>query len=58
MNELVWQHLKLCPRGNPDDTIADAALAVREGAIAWLGAAANYRLNMPLGRAKICAARG
>jgi imidazolonepropionase len=41
MNELVWQHLHLCPRGNPDDTIADAALAVREGKIAWLGPAGN-----------------
>jgi imidazolonepropionase len=41
MNELVWQHLHLCPRGNPGDTIADAALAVCEGKIAWLGPAGD-----------------
>ncbi len=39
MSDLIWQHLNLCPAGNPDDTIADAALAVRDGKIAWLGAA-------------------
>jgi imidazolonepropionase len=39
MNERVWQHLQLCPRGNPDDSIADAALAVRDGKVAWLGPA-------------------
>jgi imidazolonepropionase len=35
--ERVWQGLHLCPRGNPDETIADAALAVREGVVEWLG---------------------
>ena len=39
MNERVWHHLNLCPHGNPDETIADAALAVRDGVIAWVGAA-------------------
>lgn len=38
MNDLVWQHLDLCPHGSPDDTIADAALAVRDGTLAWVGA--------------------
>ncbi len=37
MNERLWEHLHLCPRGDPDDTIADAALAVREGRIEWFG---------------------
>ncbi len=37
MSERVWQHLHLCPHGDPDDTIVDAALAVRAGRIEWLG---------------------
>lgn len=37
MNELIWQHLHLCPRGDPDETIVDAALAVRDGVLAWAG---------------------
>jgi imidazolonepropionase len=41
MKDTVWQHFHLCPQGNPDDTIADAALAVRGGKIAWLGAACD-----------------
>ncbi|HEV3106658.1 MAG TPA: imidazolonepropionase [Trinickia sp.] len=41
MNELVWHNLHLCARGNPDETIADAALAVHDGNVAWLGAAAD-----------------
>jgi imidazolonepropionase len=40
MKQTVWHHLKLCPQGDPDETIADAAIAVSEGRIAWLGAAA------------------
>jgi imidazolonepropionase len=47
MNDTVWQHLNLCPQGDPDDTIPDAAIAVRDGKVAWLGAAgqlpAEYR---------------
>lgn len=39
MSDLIWQHLNLCPSGDPDETIADAALAVRDGTIAWLGTA-------------------
>jgi imidazolonepropionase len=39
MKQTVWHHLKLCPQGDPDDTIADAAIAVQDGRIAWLGAA-------------------
>ncbi|RDU97173.1 imidazolonepropionase [Trinickia dinghuensis] len=39
MSDLVWQHLNLCPTGDPGESIADAALAVRDGKIVWLGAA-------------------
>lgn len=39
MSDLVWHHLNLCARGDPNETIADAALVVRDGDIAWLGAA-------------------
>ena len=39
MSEHVWRHLNLCPNGDPDASIEDAALAVRDGTIAWLGAA-------------------
>lgn len=39
MSDLVWQHLNLCASGDPDETIADAALVVRDGDIVWLGAA-------------------
>ena len=28
MNETVWQHLNLCPQGDPGDTTADAAIAL------------------------------
>jgi imidazolonepropionase len=38
MKQTVWHHLKLCPQGDPNQTIADAAIAVRDGQIAWLGA--------------------
>jgi imidazolonepropionase len=43
MNDLVWQHLHLCPRGDPEETIADAALAVRDGKLVWVGA----RIDLP-----------
>lgn len=43
MNDLVWQHLHLCPRGDPEETIADAALAVRDGKLVWVGA----RVDLP-----------
>ncbi|WP_028534800.1 imidazolonepropionase [Paludibacterium yongneupense] len=38
MSDAVWYHLNLCARGDVDDTVADAAIAVRDGRIAWLGA--------------------
>ncbi|WP_206996731.1 imidazolonepropionase [Trinickia mobilis] len=41
MNDTVWQHFHLCPQGDPDHTIRDAALAVRDGKVAWLGAASD-----------------
>ena len=37
MSDLVWQHLNLCPSGDPDEAISNAAMAVRDGKIAWLG---------------------
>ena len=39
MSDLVWQHLNLCPNGDPGESLLDAALAVRDGTIIWLGAA-------------------
>ena len=39
MKQTVWNHLKLCPQGDPNQTIDDAAIAVENGRIAWLGAA-------------------
>ncbi|CAB3767746.1 imidazolonepropionase [Paraburkholderia humisilvae] len=39
MKQTVWHHLKLCAHGDPHDTIADAAIAVQNGRIEWLGAA-------------------
>src|ERR1700744_2112605 len=41
MKQTVWHHLKLCPQGDPQQTLADAAIAVEDGRIAWLGAAAE-----------------
>ncbi|WP_323123278.1 imidazolonepropionase [Burkholderia alba] len=39
MKPILWHHLKLCPHGDPNDTIDDAALAVHgDGTIAWYGA--------------------
>jgi imidazolonepropionase len=40
-HELVWQGFHLCPRGDTEETIADAVLAVRDGTIAWLGRACD-----------------
>lgn len=39
MKQTVWNHLKLCAQGDPNQTIDDAAIAVENGRIAWLGAA-------------------
>jgi imidazolonepropionase len=39
MKQTVWHHLKLCAAGDPRDTLDDAAIAVCDGRIAWLGAA-------------------
>src|SRR5258707_270653 len=39
MKPTVWHDLNLCPHGDPDKTIADAAIAVQDdGTIAWVGA--------------------
>jgi imidazolonepropionase len=37
----VWHDLKLCPAGDPGHTIADAAIAVEDRRIAWIGAFAD-----------------
>ncbi|MEM5326203.1 imidazolonepropionase [Paraburkholderia sp. JHI2823] len=39
MKRTLWQNLKLCPHGDPGHTVENAALAVEDGKIAWLGAA-------------------
>jgi imidazolonepropionase len=39
MKQTVWNHLKLCAQGDPNQTIDDAAIAVENGCITWLGAA-------------------
>lgn len=41
MNQTVWHRLKLCAQGDPRDTLDDAVIAVDNGTIAWLGAAAD-----------------
>ncbi|GLU32462.1 imidazolonepropionase [Trinickia caryophylli] len=38
MTESIWQDMHLCPRGDLDETIQDAAMAVRDGKIVWVGA--------------------
>lgn len=41
MKQTLWHNLKLCAQGDPRETIDDAAIAVEDGSIAWLGAAAQ-----------------
>ncbi|WP_322033975.1 imidazolonepropionase [Paraburkholderia sp. J76] len=41
MKRTLWQHLKLCPQGDPGHAVENAAIAVEDGKIAWLGAAAE-----------------
>lgn len=41
MKQTVWHHLKLCAQGDPRHTVDDAAIAVENGKLAWLGAAAD-----------------
>ncbi|HXV07586.1 MAG TPA: imidazolonepropionase, partial [Burkholderiales bacterium] len=36
--EGLWHNAKLLPAGDPDGAIADGAMAVRDGRIAWIGA--------------------
>jgi imidazolonepropionase len=37
MKRTLWHNLKLCTNGDPDDAIDDAAIAVEDGKIVWLG---------------------
>ncbi len=42
MKSILWHNLKLCAHGDPNDTIADAAIAVNgDGTIAWTGRASD-----------------
>ncbi|MEM5318410.1 imidazolonepropionase [Paraburkholderia sp. JHI869] len=41
MKRTLWQNLKLCPHGDPGDIVENAAIAVEDGKIVWLGAAAE-----------------
>jgi imidazolonepropionase len=41
MKQTLWHNLKLCAQGDPRETIDDAAIAVEDGRVAWLGAAAQ-----------------
>ena len=45
MKQTVWHHLKLCPEGDPQHTLADAAIAVENGKIVWLGAASDLPVH-------------
>jgi imidazolonepropionase len=36
----IWHHARIAPGGNPEQTIHDAAIVVRNGVIAWIGNAA------------------
>ncbi|MCP3710816.1 imidazolonepropionase [Paraburkholderia sp. CNPSo 3274] len=41
MNRTLWQNLNLCPHGDPGHVVENATIAVEDGKIAWLGAAAE-----------------
>ncbi|MCX5545655.1 imidazolonepropionase [Paraburkholderia sp. CNPSo 3076] len=41
MKRTLWQNLNLCPHGDPGHVVENAAIAVEDGKIAWLGAAAG-----------------
>ena len=59
MKQTVWHHLKLCPQGDPQHTLADAAIAVRRRPDCM--ARRGERIagsTTPHGRAKTSAARG
>ncbi|MGQ5523382.1 imidazolonepropionase [Chitinimonas sp. PSY-7] len=35
--DAIWQNLHLCPSGDIDQTLPNAAIVVRQGKVAWLG---------------------
>jgi imidazolonepropionase len=47
----IWTNARIAPQGNPDQSIEHAALAVRDGLIAWLGSAdaipSEFAQHMP-----------
>jgi imidazolonepropionase len=44
MTDTVWHQLHLCPEGNPEQVIRDAAIVVHDGRIAWIGPEADVPL--------------
>jgi imidazolonepropionase len=44
MKRTLWHHLKLCAEGDPNRAMDDAAIAVEDGKIVWLGASSDVPL--------------
>jgi len=40
MNDGIWTNARISPAGNPEQMLEHAAIAVRDGVIAWIGSAA------------------
>ncbi|WP_308418095.1 imidazolonepropionase [Chitinimonas sp. BJB300] len=36
-HDAIWQNLHLCPAGDINETLTEAAIVVRDGKVAWLG---------------------
>lgn len=49
MKRTLWHNLRVCPAGDPNHTINDAAIAVENGEIARLGAHADLPGDMSEG---------
>jgi len=48
MKQTVWHNLKLCAQGDPRHTVDDAAIAVEDGKVAWLGASSDLPAQFAL----------
>lgn len=46
MKQTLWHNLKLCAQGDPRETLDDAAIAVEDGRIVWLGAAGQLPAHL------------
>ncbi len=44
----LWHNARIAPNGNPDEVIEDAAIAVRDGRIAWIGRKADLPAEFAL----------